>query len=51
MLAEAFMLRLETARRGTAQTITTIQTSTSQFVPFTGGVIGRPGTNKPAKKA
>jgi hypothetical protein len=48
MLAEAFILRLETALRGAAPTTT--QTSSSPFVPFTGGMIGRPGKGKPAKK-
>ncbi|HEX4411184.1 MAG TPA: hypothetical protein VH206_20630 [Xanthobacteraceae bacterium] len=48
MLAEAFMLRLETTLRGTAPTTT--QTSTPQFVLFTGGNIGRAGKDKAAKK-
>jgi hypothetical protein len=47
MLAEAFMLRLETDRRGTAQTT---QASSAKLVPFTGGVVFAADKRKAAGK-
>ena len=47
MVAEAFMLWLETERLGTVQTI---QTSSAKLVPFTGGVTFAADRRK-AKKA